>query len=224
MYSILHRNGKQTGSRRQSLLYCDDRRLGRSADLDDLFKTFESNLRIFVAEFAKRRVFVHAGVVGWKGQAIIIPGRSYSGKSTLVAELVRAGATYYSDEFAVLDARGRVHPFIKPIELRAKGTSIQSKVDVSDLGGRSGKKPLPVGLVLITRYQPGALWRPKKLTDGKSVLEILLNTVSARRDPESAFGTLRHVVGQADVLKGVRGDSIDAVPAILRRLEKRLAK
>lgn len=224
MYSILHRNGEQSGSRRPSLLYSDDRRLARSADLDDLFNTLESNLRIFVAEFAKRRVFVHAGAVGWKGRAIIIPGRSYSGKSTLVAELVRAGATYYSDEFAVLDARGRVHPFIKPIELRAEGTNIQSKVDVTELGGRTGKKPLPVGLVLITRYQPGASWRPKKLTAGKSVLELLLNTVSARRDPESAFGALRHVVGHADVLKGVRGESINAVPAILRKLEKRFGK
>jgi hypothetical protein len=33
-----------------------------------------------------------------------------------VAELVRAGATYYSDEFAVLDSRGRVHPFPRPSE------------------------------------------------------------------------------------------------------------
>jgi hypothetical protein len=177
-----------------------------------------------VAEFARRRVFVHAGVVGWRGQAIIIPGRSYSGKSTLVAELVRAGATYYSDEFAVLDARGRVYPFIKPIELRAEGAYLQSKFDVSELGGRSGKKSLPVGLVLITRYQRGASWRPKKLTGGKSVLEMLLNTVSARRDPESAFGALRHVVGQADVLKGVRGEAVDTVPSILRKMEKRIAK
>jgi hypothetical protein len=34
---------------------------------------------------------------------------SYSGKTTLVSELIRAGATYYSDEYAVIDERGRVH-------------------------------------------------------------------------------------------------------------------
>jgi hypothetical protein len=223
MYSILHRNGTGNGSRRMSVLYSDERRLARSADLDDLFTAFESNLRLFVAEFAQERVFVHAGVVGWKGQAVMIPGRSYSGKSTLVAELIRAGATYYSDEYAVLDARGRVHPYTKPIELR-QGTHKQSKFDVSELGGRSGKRPLPVGLVLMTRYRPGAFWRPKKLTAGKGVLEILFNTVSARRDPERAFGALRQVAAQADILKGVRGDAVDTVPAILRRLERRLAK
>jgi hypothetical protein len=224
VYSILHRNGTGAGSRRLSLLYSDDRRLTRSEDLADIFTALESDLRLFVAEFAKERVFVHAGVVGWKGQAIIIPGRSYSGKSTLVAELVRAGATYYSDEYAVLDARGRVHPYTKPIELRPEGTYVQSKFDVSELGGRPGKKSLPVALVLITGYKTGASWRPRKLTAGKGVLEILFNTVSARRDPAGAFGALRQVAAQADILKGVRGDAVDTVPAILRRLERRLAK
>ena len=53
----------------------------------------------------------HAGVVGWRGRAIVIPGRSHAGKSTLVAELVRRGAVYYCDEFAVLHETGRVHPY-----------------------------------------------------------------------------------------------------------------
>jgi predicted ATPase len=44
-----------------------------------------------VATEAPRRVFVHAGVVGWKGQAILVPGRSYSGKTTLIAALMKAG-------------------------------------------------------------------------------------------------------------------------------------
>lgn len=222
VYSILRRNGTAAGSRRTSMVYSNERRLRRSADLDDLFTAFESDIRIFVAEFARQRVFVHAGVVGWKGRAIVIPGRSYSGKSTLVAELVRAGAIYYSDEYAVFDARGRVHPFTKPIELRDEGTFKQSKFDVSELGGRAGKKPLQVGLVLMAQYKEGASWRPKKLTAGKGVLEMLYHTVSARRNPERALGALRQVAATTDILKGVRGDAGKTVPAILRRLEKRV--
>jgi hypothetical protein len=194
-------------------------RLARSFDQDSLFETFESDLRLFVAELATHRVFVHAGVVGWKGQAIVIPGRSYSGKSTLVAELVRAGATYYSDEYAVLDSRGRVHPFSKPIELREEGKFTQRKVTVTELGGKSGTKPLPVGLVLMTRFQSGARWRPRNLTPGKGVLELLFNTVSARRSPERALATLRVVASQAALLKGVRGNATEVVNALLKRLE-----
>jgi hypothetical protein len=220
VYSILiGGGGSPVKARRLNLLYGDHERLARSFDLDGLFETFESDLRLFVAELATHRVFVHAGVVGWKGQAIVIPGRSYSGKSTLVAELVRAGATYYSDEYAVLDSRGRVHPFSKPLELRDEGEFTQRRVTVAELGGHSGTKPLPVGLVLMTSFRSGARWRPRKLTPGKGVLEMLFNTVSARRSPERALATLRVVASQAAVLKGVRGNAAEVVESLLKRVE-----
>jgi molybdopterin/thiamine biosynthesis adenylyltransferase len=206
--------------RRFNLLYADHVRLVRSNVLDTVFDTLESDLRLFVAEWARHRVFVHAGVVGWKGKAIVIPGRSYSGKSTLVAEFVRAGATYYSDEYAVFDSLGRVHPFSKPIELRGEGDYRQSKVTVSELGGSAGTKPLPVGLVLMTQFKKGARWRPRKLTAGKGVLELLFNTVCARRYPEKALATLKRVAHKADVLKGVRGDATEVVAAMLQKAEQ----
>jgi hypothetical protein len=222
VYSILiDKKRTRPGGSRLNLLYGDDLRLARSPDLDSVFETFESDVRLFVAELARQRVFVHAGVVGWKGKAIVIPGRSYSGKSTLVAELVRAGASYYSDEYAVLDSRGRVHPFAKPLELREEGEFRQTKITVAELGGHSGTKPLPVGLVLMTQFKSGARWRPRKLTAGNGVLEMLFNTVSARRNPQRALATLQRVTAQADVLKGVRGDARKVVPAVLERVEAR---
>jgi hypothetical protein len=221
VYSIMiSRNGARSNGRRLNLLYGDDVRLARSSNLNGLYETLESDLRLFVAELATHRVFVHAGVVGWKGQGIVIPGRSYSGKSTLVAELVRAGATYYSDEYAVLDSRGRVHPFSKPLELREEGEFTQTKITVAELGGQSGTKPLPVRLVLMTQFKRGARWRPRKLTAGRGVLEMLFNTVSARRSPERALATLQRVTAQADVLKGVRGNATEVVGALLKRVER----
>jgi hypothetical protein len=221
VYSILNGGeGPRANVRRFNLVYGDHIQLARSLDRKSVLDTFESDLRIFVAEFAKRHVFVHAGVVGWKGRAIVIPGRSYSGKSTLVAELVRAGASYYSDEYAVFDARGRVHPFSKPLELREEGDYRQSKVELKDLGGHPGTKPLKVGLVLMTQYRNGALWRPRKLTAGKAVLEMLFNTVSARRNPERALSTLERVTATADVWKGVRGQATEVVPRMLERMDK----
>jgi hypothetical protein len=221
VYSILVGGaGPRANGRRFSLLYGDHQRIARSINLDDVFERLEADLRLFVGEFARHRVFVHAGVVGWKGSAIVIPGRSYSGKSTLVAALVRAGATYYSDEYAVFDAKGLVHPFSKPLEIRAEGELKQSRISVGELGGKAGTKPLPVGLVLMTGYKRGATWRPRKLTPGKGVLELLFNTVSARRSPEKALSTLRHVTKQAEVLKGMRGDTTAIVDALLRRMDR----
>lgn len=220
LYSVLvGLQGTQGNVRRFNLLYGDHIRLARALDLNQVFETFESDLRLFVAELARRRVFVHAGVVGWKGKAIVVPGRSFSGKTSLVAELVRAGATYYSDEYAVFDSRGRVHPFPKPLEIREAGEVRQSKITVETLGGQTGTRPLPVGLVVMTQFKEGARWRPRKLSAGKGVLELLSNTVSARREPEKALVALQHVVATAQIVKGARGESRDIVQSILNRLE-----
>ncbi len=210
--------GARPNVRRYSLLYNGLERIARSFKEEEIYTTFETNLRLTIAEAARRRVFVHAGVVGWKGQAILIPGSSYSGKTTLVAELVRAGATYYSDEYAVLDEKGRVHPFLKPLSIRENGGYEQTEYPVEALGGEAGKKPLPVGLVLISKYRQGAHWRPQKLTAGQGALEMLAHTVSARRKPEVALSTLHQVASRASVLKSRRGEARHVVDSILKDL------
>lgn len=207
--------------RRFNLLYGDHVRIARTKDVDEVFDSLESDLRLVVAEFAHNRVFVHAGVVGWKGHAILIPGRSYSGKSTLVSALVKAGATYYSDEFAVLDARGRVHPFRKPLEIREEGQFKQTRVSIDELGGRTGTKPLPVGLVLVSQYKQGIRWRPRRLSPGEGVLALLANTVSARRSPEKALAALERAVSTAQILKGSRGEASQLSEAIIGHLEEK---
>ena len=58
-------------------------------------------VELHVAEHSPNLTLVHAGVVAGTGGALVLPGRSQAGKSTLVAALVTAGASYYSDEFAV---------------------------------------------------------------------------------------------------------------------------
>src|SRR5438105_4409512 len=87
--------------------------LHTSPDLARLLEALESELHFHAAVSARRWLYVHAGVVSWDGTAVLIPGRSMSGKSTLVEALVRAGASYASDEFAVLDRQGRAHPYPK---------------------------------------------------------------------------------------------------------------
>ena len=220
LYSILlGGKGPRANVRRFNLLYADHVRIARSLDIEEVFERLESDLRLFVADVARHRVFVHAGVVGWKGRAIVIPGRSYSGKSTLVSELVKAGATYYSDEYAVFDSRGRVYPFPKALEMRSAGGWKQTRFEVEHFGGRTATKPIPVGLVMITEYKEGASWRPRQLTPGQAVLALLANTVSARRRPEKALGALHRVVAEAPALKGVRGEASELSRLVLAKVE-----
>jgi hypothetical protein len=205
--------------RRFNLLYEGPARLARTTVLDELWEVLESDLQYYVAERARRRVFVHAGVVGWRGRAIILPGLSMSGKSTLVAALVRAGATYYSDEYAVLDDRGRVHPYPRLLSLRSDNDEPTRRCSPEALGGRSGSRPLPVGLIVVTQYRPGARWRPSPLTPGPAALALLANTVPARVRPAVALATFQQVVTQATTLKGWRGEAESTVEAMLNRVE-----
>lgn len=208
-------NGKV---RRFNLGYWNLVRFTRSRSFEDLLNQFESHVQLSVAEYAPRRVFVHAGVVAWKGAAILIPGLSYSGKTSLVAELIRAGATYYSDEYAVLDESGRVHAYPRPLGIRSPDAAIAAKVEAKEMGAEVGSKPLRAGLVISTRFKESARWRPRELTRGKGVLEMLSNTVSARSQPELALNVLPKALQTARILKGVRGEARDIVDSILEKI------
>lgn len=219
LYSfVIGGEGSRPGVRTFNVLYADAGRIARSLKIDEVLERFEDDLKLFVAEAARRRVFVHAGVVGWKGKAIVIPGRSYTGKTTLVAELVRQGATYYSDEYAVLDERGCVHPYLRPLSIRDGKSGKVSRVTALSLGGKLGAKPLPVGMVVVSNYREGAKWRPRKLSAGEGALEMLANTVPARSRPEETFTALRELVPHAQILKGIRGEAREMVDSILREL------
>jgi serine kinase of HPr protein (carbohydrate metabolism regulator) len=116
LYSIVAGGlGPTPAMRRLTLVYGNDVRLGRGREIASLYDALESAMQAFVAEAARTRVFVHAAVVEWRGRAIVMPGNSFAGKSTLATAFVRAGGTYYSDEYAVFDEQGRVHPYPRPI-------------------------------------------------------------------------------------------------------------
>ena len=219
LYSLIAGAGGDGSFRRFRLLYAGAELIARSLDAEAVFERFESDVRVYVAERAPRRVFVHAGVVGWKGRAVVIPGRSLSGKTTLVAELVRAGADYYSDEYAVFDLAGRVHPYARPLAVREGGGLGQTRRRVEEFGGRAGKEPLPVGLVVVSRYEPGASWRPRQLTPGECTLELLANTVPARRNPARALSALTRAAAGVAALVGPRGEAALVARSILKSLE-----
>ena len=117
LYSVvLGGHSKQRGVRRKHVVFSDSLLLQGSEDLTIVLDALERELHLFVGEMARGRIIVHSGVVGWKNQAILFPGLTFTGKSSLVAELVRAGATYYSDEFAVVDSNGWVHSVCSSLE------------------------------------------------------------------------------------------------------------
>jgi hypothetical protein len=176
-------------------------------------EALDRQIQAHVALDAPDRIFVHAGVVGLGESAIVIPGRSFTGKTTLVAEFVRAGAAYYSDEYAVLDEHGLVHPY--PSALVVRGEDSQAEHSVVSLGRTAGERPLPVGTILVSTYRPGAQWRPSKLSAGEGVLAMLDNTVPARSRPAEALRAITRAVEGATVLEGDRGEASSVVAQLV---------
>ena len=132
-------------------------------------------------------------------------------------QLVRAGATYYSDEYAVLDEKGKVHPYARELALRDESHANQ-KMSFQELGGKIGKRPIPVGTILVTKYRERGRWRPKPLTPGLGALELLANTVTARSGQPIVLEVLTRVAKNAEILKSARGEASVFAPLLLKQL------
>lgn len=197
-------------------LFKNEINVANSRSAEEFYNFVESEIRLTVAEYAVSRVFLHAGVVAWKDKAIIIPGSSFSGKTTLVAALIKKGALYYSDEYAVLDEQGQVHSFPKRLSLRGViDDYTQVDYTAEALGGKAGYVPIPVGMVLITRYDAvndgllneAQVFEPEVLSGGQAMLEIILQTISIRINPKFTLQVLNKVISHAIIVKTKRGEA-----------------
>jgi hypothetical protein len=204
----------QFGLWRDGLITLDDTTVDWTPDRAASLLRLGAIVRHHLATEASAFTFVHAGVVDVRGCGIVIPGRSYTGKSTLVAELVRLGATYVSDEYAVLDPSGVVQPFAKPLSIRTgRHDRLGQLVPVPQ--ARIADDAVRAGLIVLTSYAPGARWRPSVHSCAEGALALLQNTVSARLRPASALSATSQLARTAVVLAGRRGEASETAPALL---------
>lgn len=196
-------------------------------DDDSPHKTFPEQLpdrlkslaHLDLATYAPDRVFVHAGVVHAGAGLILIPGTSHTGKSTLTQALIAQGCRYYSDEYAVIRADGRVEAFPRPLSQRL-GPGEERHIPAEELGWSATLEPAPVLLVVSTRYERGSIFEPETLSPGQAVLELFANTVSAQIAPALAMQRLPIVAAGALCLKGVRGEAPETAQGLLGLLSK----
>ena len=219
LYSLVVGGGcERNGVRRLNLLYSNSTRLARETALEQLVEAFKADHHLYIASVSAKMTFLHAGVVGWQGRAVVTPGPSFSGKTTLIREMLRLGATYYSDEYAVIDNVGRVHPFARPLGIRAQGSVGQIDCTAEKLGAATGVEPLPIGTVVISGYKAGARWQPNPLSKAHGALELLANSVAIRNQPGRTLFRLHKLAKHADFICGMRGEARDAAASILNNL------
>jgi hypothetical protein len=107
---------------------------------------------------------LHAGAVGKKGAAVLLPAPPDSGKTTLAAALTRAGFSYLSDEVALIDpSTALVHPYARALWM---------EIPSIELMGSDVRAAIPEDLLALGRRQyqvtpeelrPGSVGRPSRV-------------------------------------------------------------
>lgn len=167
-----------------------------------------------IHRLAKLRA-VHAGAVLLGNKALLLPGSTHAGKSSLVAELLRRGATYLSDEYALIDFTGRVHPYPRPLLLR-NGRPHQTPILPGELNACFARDPAPVGWVLALEYRPECTWSVQEVPQSEGVMILLRNTPHMLDESPHMVQLFLRAVKGAFCYSGIRGDATDAAERVFQ--------
>ncbi|SRR6266498_118583 len=219
LYSVVTPLIHRRNVRHLCVLYGDHTRLIRTERIQDLLDNFESDLDLHIAANSQDRLFIHAGAVRWRGHTILIPGRSHTGKTTLVTEFLKSGAAYYSDDFAALDHAGHLHAYPRDLSVRTQSNGSE-RVRPEELGATRAQ-PGPISFVLLTEYAEDGRWSPSAVSRGQGMLRLLENTPSARKQPGFALQVLQKAVESAEIHQGYRGEKEQTVQEVMNYLDGR---
>jgi hypothetical protein len=191
--------------------------IGGDADVALALAHLEKHVGECIGLNAPEHVFVRGGAVLYRGRAIVVAGAALSGTTTLLEALVRAGATAFSDTFAVFDGEGRAVSY-------SKGPS-WTQVEAQTNGGAPSSstaevRTAPVGAVVETSYTPGATWEPQRLSGGARMLALLAHAVPGEERPKDAMAGIARVLdGDPVVMRGERGEADEVAPLLLAQAE-----
>jgi hypothetical protein len=187
-----------------------------------LFRLLRTLVRVTVAGYSREKLFIHAGAVSWNGKGMILPAHSHAGKTSLVVELCRLGAEYYSDEYAVVDRDGFIHPFPKHLSIRGEGGRFdQTDTGIDEIGGVAASAPVRCELVLFCEYTSGTkTWNPSAITQGEALLKLIPHMIALPKDPKFALELGGALVNKNGLFVGERGDVGEFAPKILELLDK----
>jgi hypothetical protein len=182
-------------------------------------------------------VVLHAGGVAHEGAAVALPGVTATGKSTLVAGLVRAGMAYLTDEAVAIDSSSlRAEPYAKPISIDAgawalfpdlreagvlpepsdaRSPTAECQVAPDDLRLDCVASAAPVERVLFLRYAAGIDMRLEEIGRGAALVEATKHTFSFGERARANLDILAEVIRGTECFTLTVGDLDVAVAAVL---------
>jgi hypothetical protein len=92
---------------------------------------------------------------------------------------------------------------------------VQMDIPVEEFGGVAGTKPIPVAMVVITEYKKNARWKPRRLSAGRGIMEILPHTLPIRNKPEFTLKVLNNLAEHAIITKTKRAEANETADLLL---------
>lgn len=191
------------------------RALASVAALPDAARELAADLVVTLSRTSRDWTFIHAGVVAIDGRAIILPGASHAGKSTLVSALLREGAEYGSDEFAVIDHHGCVRSWARWLGMRRSGQP-DERVDPAHMGARIMDDDVPVGAIVFTSFHAaGANVDLRPVAASEAALRLLPHCLTARARTARTLRALRGLVMSAPAFESPRSGAAEFAALLL---------
>ncbi|MHB1414175.1 MAG: hypothetical protein ACYC1C_02890 [Chloroflexota bacterium] len=202
------------------------------ATLPEAIAQLEHTIDSAAARGLARHLLIHAGAVAAGERAILFPGASGQGKSTLVAALCLAGFAYMSDELSVINMESLLLlPFLKAIGLKDGGWKVLTAafdtpspalkatpsdgVTVRYLPGPNPRStPTPIRFVLMLDRQPGRSASFVPAPRAQALVELAKHSLNLPRHGRKGVEALARVVEGADCYTLTYGDLREAVTTV----------
>lgn len=174
-------------------------------------------VELTVVERLPDLVAIHAGAVAFDERVVLLPGSTQTGKTHLVTALLSAGATYLSDEFALIDDLGLVHPYPRMLALREDGGIRRAGAD--EFGELASHGPLSAAGLAVLTYDAGVRGLDADQANASEAwMHLVEHCICARRRPAEAFASTTFVAKASAAVAGRRGEAESVVQELRQRL------
>lgn len=178
--------------------------------------------------------YVHAGVVVVDGEALILPGLSRAGKSTLVLALLQQGAGFLSDELLVFDpADQKLLPFPRAIKVRDECVGYFPTLAEQFVGEGEGRF-LPFdaiqdlrmaasatpGHIAVPRWQAGHTNLVETLTRGQGLVQLTGSVLNFGSHGSASIDHLAVLLGAVSCSSITWSDPHAAVSLLLETMRR----
>ena len=199
-----------------STIACGNDMIYQSSDYRYILEYLEYTIYTLLVDRLRDYYLIHAGVVAHDDKAILLPGRSGGGKTTLIAGLLKNSFRYLTDEIGVIDPHTlEVYPFPKPLNMKIGSLSlfdnfqpemevikknemsIEDKIHhvfVNSGSVRAIDKPVAVGDIVFVRYNPNEKSTLTSISRANAIFELARCSFNHYRFKEKAIEILESLV------------------------------